>query len=122
MDAHVYHQHQQAYEQGLLAVMPDPETGWDELVLPLWELPTSGLRTDVIKNATRAAENTGMPQRVHTVYEEHGVKLSRFELIEPNYQIRAALLGRTMVIPGWRPKPYAPEVEPAPEPDTGSDG
>lgn len=76
---HRYHQ------QGLLTVLPDYRTGWDEVELPVWFIFTEGMETDIYRNAQRAAQNTGSPQRIiHPGGNE--------KVILPDWDVRRAVM------------------------------
>ena len=95
MDAEEYAIHKLAHEAGLLTVLPHPETGWDQIPLPTSFLSSSGLRTDVVRSAVKAAENTGTPQRIIVKGEIGGVEVSTQEIVQVNYRTRAAIRGLT---------------------------
>lgn len=100
MDPQQFLTHLTAYKQGLLAIKPDPQTGWDKIDLPTWQLSSPGLATDVYRQATRNAESTGVPQRVVTHGGEGANPVA--EVITPNYRVRAALTERSIIVPGWQ--------------------
>lgn len=106
MERGQYEVHKVAHESGLLGVMPDPNYGWDRIQLPLWELSSGGLSTDIYKNAARAAENTGVPQRVRDA------KKGKDFIVEVHYAHRAALLNRSVSVPGWIEPTWVPLPDP----------
>ena len=81
-------EHVAAWERGLLAVDPRELTGWPVDDLPRWHYQTEGQRTDTLRAARLAAQNTGMPQSVQ-------VPSGGVEVYDVDYRVRAALLGVT---------------------------
>lgn len=101
MNADEYARHKKAYDEGLLEVLPHPETGWDQIPLPTYFLNSEGLRTDITNSAQTNADNTGRPQRLIVKGEIGGVEVSTQEIIEVRYNVRAAVLGHSRSIAGW---------------------
>ena len=80
--------------QLMLGVLPDPDPDvrWDGVDLPTWRLHSAGLTTDVMKNAKKNADVTGIPQRIVRCYDQTRPETWEIEILVPDFGIRKAIV------------------------------